>query len=188
MREVSCSLGVSLDGYTAGPDGSFDWSAPDEELFRFATDEVRQLGVHFLGRHLYDAMRYWDEVEHEAGWSDLEREFADLWRALPKVVFSRTLTEVQDGYQLAQGDLAEEVARWRAVPGEGGIALGGPTLTADAVALDLVDVYRLRIHPVLVGAGTPYFPRAPRHSDLELEATQVFPATGVVHLRYRDRR
>src|SRR3954466_1873591 len=145
MRKVTCSMGVSLDGYIAGPDGGFSWSAPDEEVFRFATEEVRGLGVHLLGRRLYETMSYWETVD-QTSLSDLEREFAALWTSLPKVVFSTTLTSVQDGYQLAAAGLAEEIDRWRTRPGQGDVGIGGATLVAQASALDLVDEYRLRVH------------------------------------------
>jgi dihydrofolate reductase len=186
MRKVTCSMGVSLDGYIAGPDGGFAWSAPDEELFRFATDEVRGLGVHLLGRGLYETMSYWETVD-KASLSALEREFAALWTALPKLVFSTSLTSVQDGYRLADGGLAEEVERWRAMPGQDDVGIGGATLAAEASALGLIDEYRLRIHPVLVGGGTPFFPRDERRDDLELVDSRTFNS-GVVHLRYRVRR
>ena len=186
MRKVTCSMGVSLDGYISGPDGGFAWSAPDEEVFRFATEEVRGLAVHLLGRRLYETMSFWGTVD-QASLSDLEREFAVLWASLPKVVFSTTLISVQDGYQLAAGGLAEEVERWRAQSGQGDVGIGGATLAAEAAALDLVDEYRLRVHPVLVGGGTPLFPRAEQREDLELLDSRTF-RSGVVHLRYRVRR
>ena len=183
MRRLTCSMGVSLDGYIVGPDGGFEWSAPDEEVFRFATEEVRQVGVHLLGRRLYETMRYWETAAQDPTSSTLEREFADLWTALPKVVFSTTLTSVDSGYELARGSLAAEVEKWRAEPGEADIAIGGATLAIEAAELGLVDQYRLRVHPVLVGGGTPFFPRTARRSDLELLGTRTF-TSGVVHLRY----
>ena len=184
MRKVSCSMGVSLDGYIVGPDGSFQWSAPDEELFRFATEQVRQLGVHLLGRRLYETMRYWETADQDPSLGDLEREFAALWTSLPKVVFSTTLTSVERGYDLARGTLAEEVEKWRAEPGRGGIGIGGAVLAAEAADLGLIDEYELRVHPVLVGGGTPFFPRAERRADLELLDTRTF-SSRVVCLRYR---
>lgn len=186
MRQVTCSMGVSLDGYIAGPDGGFAWSEPDEEVFRFATEEVRGLGVHLLGRRLYETMSYWEAVDQES-LSDREREFAALWTSLPKVVFSATLASVEAGYRLAAGSLAEEIDRWRASPGQGDIGIGGPTLAAEAFALGLIDEYRLRVHPVLVGGGTPFFPRSGRREDLDLVGTRTF-GSGVVHLRYRIQR
>lgn len=183
MRRVVCSMGVSLDGYIVGPDGRFDWSAPDEELFRFATEEVRRLDAHLLGRRLYETMLYWETVEEDPTIVDLEREFGVLWRSLRKVVFSTTLTSVEPGYRMAEGGLAAEIERLRAEPGEGDIAIGGATLAVAAAGLGLIDEYRLRVHPVLVGGGTPFFPRADRREDLALVDTRTF-ASGVVHLHY----
>lgn len=184
MRRLTCSMGISLDGYIVGPDGGFAWSAPDEEVFRFATDEVRQVGVHLLGRRLYETMRYWETADQDPSLSDLEREFAALWTSLPKVVFSTTLTSVEGGYRLARGSLAEEVQRWRSEPGEKDIAIGGAALASEAADLDLINEYGLRVHPVLVGGGTPFFPRAEGRADLELLDSRTF-SSGVVHLRYR---
>ncbi|MFJ5234389.1 dihydrofolate reductase family protein [Kitasatospora sp. NPDC088391] len=122
MRRVTYSMGLSLDGYAMGPDGGFDWAAPDEEVFRFHIEEARGLGVHLMGRRLYETMLYWEEPGVAA--DAAEREWAEVWNPLPKVVFSRTLTEVRGGAaRLAAGGLAEEIARLRAEPGEGDIAL-----------------------------------------------------------------
>ncbi len=187
MRKLTCSMGLSLDGYIVGPDGGFQWSVPDEEVFRFATDELRQVGVHLLGRRLYETMRYWETADQDPSLNDLEREFAALWTSLPKVVFSTTLASVEGGYHLAHGSLAAEVERWRAEPGEGDIAIGGAALAAEAADLGLVDEYGLRVHPVLVGGGTPFFPRAERRADLELLDSRTF-SSDVVYLRYRVAR
>src|SRR3954447_16361740 len=186
MRNVTCSMSISLDGYIAGPDGGFAWLPPDEEVFRFATEEVRGLGVHLLGRRLYEAMSFWETVD-QGTLTDLQREFAALWTSLPKVVFSSSLTSVEHGYELATGGLAEEVTRWRAKPGPGNIGIGGAALAAEASALGLIDEYRLRVYPVLVGGGTPFFPRAERHEDLEVIDSRTFES-GVLHLRYGVRR
>ncbi len=118
-RKVTYSMGISLDGYVVGPDGSFDWAGPDDELFRFAIDQVREVGVHLMGRKLYETMLYWEDPEQQAGFDDAEREWAALWNPLPKVVFSRTLTSVQGAARLATGDLREEVERLRAESGAG---------------------------------------------------------------------
>ncbi len=184
MRSVTCSVGVSLDGYIVGPDGGFDWSAPDEELFRFATDEVRQVGVHLLGRRLYETMSYWETADQDPSLSDPEREFTALWTSLPKGVFSRTLSDVEGSYRLAACSLEEEIGRWRAAPGQGHIALGGATLAAEAAELGLIDEYGLRVHPVLVGGGTPFFPGVERRADLRLVGSHTF-SFGVMCLRYR---
>jgi dihydrofolate reductase len=184
MRNVTYSMNVSLDGYIVGPDGSFDWSAPDEDVFRFWIDEIRGVGVHLLGRRLYETMLYWETAEQEASLDDAEREWASLWNPLPKVVFSTTLSEVRGNARLASGSVAEEIERLRAEPGEGDIAIGGATLAAEAAASGLIDEYQLIVYPVLVGGGTPYFPRDDRRVDLELVETRTF-SSRFVHLRYR---
>ena len=187
MRSVTYSMSVSLDGYIVGPDGRFDWSAPDEEIFRFATDEVRELDVHLLGRRLYETMLFWQTADQDPSLDAPTRAFAQLWTALPKVVFSTTLTSVQDGHRLASGSLAEEIERLRAEPGDGNIAIGGATLAAEAAASGLIDEYRTRVHPVLVGGGTPFFPRHEHRVHLELLDTRTFHS-GVVLLRHRVAR
>jgi dihydrofolate reductase len=184
MRSVTYSMGVSLDGYIVGPDGGFDWPGNGEDLFAFATDQVRGLGVHLLGRRLYESMLYWETADQDPSLSDAALEFAALWQALPKVVFSRTLTAVQGNTRLASGSPAEEIERLRLEPGEGGIGIGGATL-ADAVAAEgLIDEYRGKVHPVLVGGGIPFYPQRERRVDLELVETQTFES-GVVYLRHR---
>ncbi|WP_034091329.1 dihydrofolate reductase family protein [Streptacidiphilus albus] len=184
MRSVTCSMGVSLDGYIVGPDGRFDWTEPDEEVFRFVTDEIRQVGVHLLGRRLYETMLYWETADQDPSLDDSMLEWAALWKPLPKVVFSTTLSAVQGTARLAAGGLAEEIERLRAEPGEGDIAIGGATLAAEAAAAGLIDEYRPRVHPVLVGGGIPFFPQHERRVDLELVETRTF-GSGIVHLRYR---
>lgn len=160
MRKVTCSMSVSLDGYIVGPDGRFDWSVPDAEVFRLATDEVRGLHAHLLGRRLYETMVYWEDADEKPELDDQEREFAAIWNALPKVVFSTTLqgAQVRGNARLASGGPAEEIRRLRAEPGEGDIGIGGATLAAEAAAHGLIDEYRIRVYPVLVGGGTPFFP------------------------------
>jgi dihydrofolate reductase len=184
MRSVTYSMGVSLDGYIVGPDGRFDWTAPDEEVFRAHIDEVREVGAHLLGRRLYEAMLYWETADQDPSLDDAMLEWAGLWKPLPKVVFSTTLSAVQGNARLASAGLAEEIGRLRAEPGEGDIAIGGATLAAEAAALGLIDEYRARVYPLLVGGGTPFFPGAERRVDLELVETRTFGST-VVYLRYR---
>ncbi len=184
VRSVTCSMGVSLDGYIVGPDGGLDWTVPDEEVFRFVTDEVREVGVHLLGRRLYETMLYWETVDQHPSLGYSTLEWAAIWKALPKVVFSTTLSAVQGTARLASGDLADEIERLRAERRAGDIAIGGATLAAEAAALDLIDEYRCRVYPVLVGGGIPLFPRRERRADLELVETRTF-SSGVVHLRYR---
>ncbi|WP_329373481.1 dihydrofolate reductase family protein [Streptomyces sp. NBC_00669] len=184
MRKVTYSMGVSLDGYIVGPDGDLDWGAPDGELFRFVTDELRGIGVHLMGRRLYETMLYWETADQDPSLDDSMLEWARLWKPLPKVVFSTTLSEVQGNARLASGGVAEEIARLRAEPGEGEIAIGGAALAAQAAAAGLIDEYRPRVHPVLIGGGTPYFSRHEHRVDLELLETRTF-GSRVVCFRYR---
>lgn len=183
MRRVTYSMSMSLDGYIVGPDGDFDWSVPDDDVFGLSMEEIRHVGVHFMGRRLYETMLYWETADQLESLDDSEREWIELWNPLPKVVFSTTLSEVEGNARLATGSLAEEIERWRAEPGEGDIAIGGATLAAQAADADLIDEYLIRVYPVLVGGGTPFFSRHERRTDLELLEARTFGR--VVYLRYR---
>src|SRR3954464_9136497 len=107
-------MGGSLDGFIAGPDEDFGWAAPDEELHRFHNEQTRELGAHLCGRRLYETMVYWETADREPSVGEIEREFAGIWQALPKVVFSTTLTSVEGNARLADADLAGEIARLKA--------------------------------------------------------------------------
>lgn len=187
MRSVTYSMGVSLDGYIVGPDGDFGWTEPDEEVFRFVTDEMREVGVHLMGRRLYETMLYWETADQDRSLDESELAWAAIWKPLPKVVFSTTLSAVQGNARLATLGLAGEIERLRAEPGEGDIAIGGATLAAEAASLGLIDQYWARVCPVLVGGGIPFFPQRERRVDLELVETRTF-SSSVVYLRYRVAR
>ena len=187
MRSVTYSMGVSLDGYISGPDGDFEWTAPDRELFGFVTDQARELAAHLMGRRLYETMLYWETAEGDPSLDDDGRAWAAIWKPLPKVVFSTTLSAVEGNARLAAGTLAEEIERLRAEPGVGDIGIGGATLAGEAARLGLIDEYRARVYPVLVGGGVPFFPQDQHRVDLELVETRTF-GSGVVYLRYRVAR
>ncbi len=187
MRSVTYSMGISLDGYIVGPDGAFDWAGPDKEVFRFWIDEIRGVGVHLMGRRLYETMLYWESADQNPSLGADELEWSALWKPLPKVVFSSTLSAVEGNARLASGGIAEEIERLRAERGDGEIAIGGATLAAEAAALDLIDEFRAVVYPVLVGGGIPFFPRRERRVDLELVETRTF-SSRVVYLRYRVAR
>src|SRR3954453_11276135 len=159
MRRVTYSMSVSLDGYIVGPDGDFGWTAPDEDVFRFWIDEIREVDVHLLGRRLYETMLYWENADQDPSLDDSMLEWAALWKPLPKVVFSTTLSAVRGNARLASGGVAEEIERLRAEPEDGNIAIGGATLAAEAAALGLIDEYRARVPPGLVVWGFAFFPR-----------------------------
>jgi len=187
VRSVTYSMSMSLDGYIVGPDGSFDWPGFDAEVFRFWIDEIRDVGVHLMGRRLYETMLYWETAAEDPSLGDAELEWTALWKPLPKVVFSRTLSAVQGNARLASGDLADEIGRLRDEPGGGDIAIGGATLADEAAALGLIDEYRVVVYPVLVGGGIPYFSHRERRVDLELVETRTF-SSKVIYLRYRVAR
>jgi dihydrofolate reductase len=187
MRIVTFSMGASLDGYIVGPDGGFDWTVPDAEVFRFWIEDLRRVGVHLMGRRLYETMLYWETADEDPSIDDADREWIALWNPLPKVVFSTTLSQVQGNARLAPESLAEEIDRLRGEPGGGDIAIGGATLAAEAAALNLIDEYRVLVYPVLVGGGTAFFPRSERRVDLDLVESRTF-SSGVVSLHYRVSR
>lgn len=180
MRTVVYSMSMSLDGYVNAPDGSFDWSVPDEELHRFHNDRVREQTLQLCGRRLYELMRYW-ETDDET-WGPVEHDFAAVWRALPKVVFSSTLTAADLGpnARLAEGSPADEV---RAIA-DGVVGVGGATLAAPLAREGLIDEYHVFLCPVLVGGGTPFFAPGVPLTPLTLVGQRAF-AGGVTHLRYR---
>lgn len=187
MRLVTYSMGISLDGFITDPDGAFDWAVPGEESFRISTEEVRNASVHLMGRRLYETMLYWQTADEDDELGFSTAEFAPLWRALPKVVFSRTLTAVQGNARLATRGLAEEIELLRAEPGEGEIAIGGADLAAAAAELGLIDEYRMMVYPVLLGGGAPFFARIERQVDLELLESRAID-DGTLALRYRVKR
>jgi dihydrofolate reductase len=181
MRRLIYSMTVSLDGFIAGPDGAIDWSMPDEELFAFHTQQVQETGVQLCGRRLYETMLYWETAQER--WPEGHVEFAQIWKALPKVVFSTTLESVVGNARLARDGVGEEVARLKEQPGKD-IAVGGAGLARACMKLGLIDEWRLFVSPVLLGGGTPYFPPLDETTNLELVDTRTFGAR-VVYLRYR---
>lgn len=183
MRKLVYSMGASLDGYIAGPDGKFEWSVPDEELHRFHNLQTAALGAHFCGRRLYEKMVYWETADQDPASADVELEFARIWQALPKVVFSKTLERVEGNSRLVREGIAAEVAKLREQPGKD-LAVGGASLAASFAELGLIDEYRLFVSPVVVGGGTPFFPALEEKVDLELLETRTF-GSRVVYLRYQ---
>jgi dihydrofolate reductase len=183
MPDVIFSMGISLDGFIADRNGEINWTAPDEELFRFHLEQTRELGAHFCGRRLYEAMVYWETADQDPSAGEAELEFARVWQALPKVVFSSTLAEVEGNTRLATEGIAEEVAKLKEQSGKD-LAVGGAGLAGGFTKLGLVDDYRLFIYPIVLGGGTPFFPPLDDRIGLELVETRTFPSQ-VVHLRYR---
>ena len=183
MRKLIYSMGVSLDGFIAGRDGEIDWSAPDEELHRFHNRQTRELGAHLCGRRLYETMVYWETAEENPSAAEHFLEFARIWKALPKIVFSRTLERVEGNARLVRDNVADEVATLKEQPGKD-LAVGGADLASTCIKLGLIDEYRLFVNPVVLGAGTPYFPAVDEPLNLELVETHTF-GSRVVYVRYR---
>jgi dihydrofolate reductase len=183
MRKVIYSMGVSLDGFIAAPNGDIDWSAPDEELHRFHNQQMQEMGVHLCGRRLYEVMVYWETADENPAAAEHELEFARIWKDIPKIVFSTTLEKVAGNARLVRDGVAEEVAKLKEQPGKD-LAVGGAGLASTLIKLDLVDEYRLFVSPVVLGGGTQYLPALEQRINLELVETQTFRSP-VVYVRYR---
>ena len=177
-------MGVSVNGFIADRDGRFAWTAPSDELFGFHLAQVRELGGHLLGRKLYETMLVW-ETDPSLRDTELRAAFADVWSALPKVVFSRTLDRVQGNARLADKSVAEEAAALLAESGKD-VAIGGAGLAATAFEAGLIDELRVFRHPVVVGGGTPYLPPVTGQVDFDLLETRTF-GSRVLFERYRRR-
>ena len=183
MRKLIYSMNVSLDGYISGPQEEDDWAVPDEELHRFHNDQVRALGGHLLGRRLYEVMSYWETAEEcNPAAPQYALEFARIWKELPKIVYSNTLTSVDGKTRLSSEDPATEVPRLKEQPGKP-LAVGGPTLAASLMRHNLIDEYRLFVSPIVLGGGKRYFTEMEQSIELALVETRTF-GTGVVYLRY----
>src|SRR5688572_33304880 len=166
------SMSVSVDGFIADREGAFGWTVPSEELFRFHISQVRELGGYLLGRRLYETMLPW-ETDPSMRDNELRDVFADVWCAIPKIVFSRTLDSVQGNARLAEGSVAEEVAAALAATDKD-VSIGGAGLAAATIELGLVDELRMFRYPVVVGGGTPYLPPVTQDVSLDLIETRTF--------------
>jgi dihydrofolate reductase len=183
MPELIYSLTVSLDGYIADPAGEIDWTAPDDELFRFHCEQTRELGVHLMGRGLYEAMLYWETAEEDPSLSELYREFARIWKPIPKVVFPKTLESVEGNATLLREGAVDEAAKLKQQPGKD-IAVGGAGLASALHRAGAITDYRLFISPVVLGGGTAFFPRGGDRVELELVESHTF-SSRVIYVRYR---
>ena len=171
-----------MDGFIKDREDAFDWTAPSEELFRFHTALVSELGGYLCGRRLYETMLPW-ETDPSLRENELGAAFADVWCAIPKVVFSRTLERVQGNVRLAEASLAEEAAAALDATDKD-VSVGGAGLAAAAVELSLVDELRMFRYPVVVGGGTPFLPPVTEDVPLDLIETRTF-GSRVIYERYR---
>jgi dihydrofolate reductase len=175
------SMSVSVDGYINDREGGFDWTPPSEDLFRFHLEQVSELGGYLLGRRLYEAMLVW-ETDPSLRETELRAEFADVWCALPKVVFSRTLDSVQGNARLAEASVAEEVAAALDAT-DRDVSIGGAGLAAAAIERGLVDDLRMFRYPIVVGGGTSFLPPVTEDVPLDLIETRTF-GSRVIFERY----
>jgi dihydrofolate reductase len=175
------SMGVSMDGFIADREGAFGWTVPNEEQFRFHIAQTLELGGYLLGRRLYETMLVWD-TDPALRDNELGAAFADVWCAVPKVVFSRTLNSVQGNARLAEASVAEEVAAALDATDKD-VGIGGAGLAAAAIELGLVDELRMLRHPVVVGGGTPFLPPVTEDVRLDLVETRTF-GSRVLYERY----
>lgn len=177
------SFTVSVDGYIADAQGSIEFSDPSEELHQYWNDFERETALSFYGRRLYDLMSaYWPTADEAPDATPLIVDFAQIWRDMPKVVFSRTLESVDWNSRLERGDPVEVVRALKAET-DGQLEVAGATLAAPIVQAGLVDEFRIVVAPTAVGGGTPFFPTLPSWISLRLLENRTFPG-GAVLLRY----
>jgi dihydrofolate reductase len=183
MRKTIAMMSVSLDGFMEGVDRDISWHRVDEELHRYVNEELSHAGGFLDGRVTYELMAaYWPTADADPDSGEVEVEFAGIWREMPKIVYSRTLQEAGWNTTIARNVEPDEVLRLKAEPG-GDLYLGGADLIDAFRQLDLIDEYRIYVHPVIVGRGKPFFHPADTITALELVETRAF-GNGVVRLRY----
>ena len=183
MAKLIYSAIASLDGYVEDDQGKFDWAAPDEEVHAFVNDLERPIGTYLYGRRMYETMVFWETVSTDADQPAVMRDFAELWRAAEKVVYSRTLQTVSSARTRIERDLDPAAVRLLKETCDADITIGGAELAGQALAMGLVDECHLLLGPIVVGAGKRALPMRLR-AQLELLDERRF-RSGVVHLRYR---
>ena len=183
MRQVVWTMSVSLDGFMEGPNREIDWHRVDDELHQHFNDELRGAGAFLDGRVTYELMaEFWPTADADPATPAPVAEFARIWRAMPKIVYSRTLERAHWNATIVRDVVPEEVRALQAQPG-GDLIVGGAVLGATFLEHDLIDEIRVYVHPVVLGRGKPMFPRADTSRALSLEEARTF-GNGVVMLRY----
>ena len=185
MAELIYNAIQSLDGYIADEQGGFAWAAPGEEVHAFVNDLTRPIGTYLFGRRMYEVMSVWERPDELPGMTEAIRDFADIWKAADKVVYSRTLDTVSTERTRLEREFDPEAVRAMKESSERDLAIGGPGLAASAFRAGLVDELQLFIAPAIVGGGTPSLPSDVR-LDLELIDERRFER-GMAYLRYRVR-
>ena len=185
MARLSYTALTSLDGYLEDADGRFDWARPDAEVHAFVNQLEGPTGTHLYGRRMYETMAVWQDMGDEPGLPAAEAAFAELWRGVDKVVYSRTLDDVWTPRTRLEQAFDPDAVRQLKETADRDLSIGGPDLAADAFRAGLVDEVHLFVFPIVVGGGKPGLPRDVR-LELELVDEQRF-ASGVVHLHHRTR-
>jgi dihydrofolate reductase len=185
MAKLIYSPITSLDGYVADQEGKFDWAAPDDEVHRFVNDLARPVGTHLYGRRMYEVMSYWETADTVPDQPALMQDFAEIWQAADKIVYSKTLETVASARTRIERDFEPETIRQLKAQAESDITVGGPDLAAHALKAGLVDELHLFLSPIVVGGGKRSLPDDVR-LQLELLDERRF-GNGVVYLHYRTR-
>jgi dihydrofolate reductase len=182
MAKLIYSAIMSLDGYIADEQGEFDWAAPDDEVHAFVNELTKPIGTYLHGRKTYELMIYWETADAEPGQNPVAKDFALIWQAANKIVYSRTLETVSTARTTLERELDLGALRQLKESSEQPLAIGGPSLAQSAIKAGLVDEFELFVNPVVIGGGTQALPDGAR-LDLKLLDEHRF-GNGVVYLRY----
>jgi len=183
MAKLIYSVIASLDGYVEDEDGNFDWAAPDEELHTFVNELERPIGTYLYGRRMYETMVYWETAHTLADQPPSIRDFAGIWQAADKIVYSKTLETTSSARTLVEREFVPDAVRQMKASAVRDISVGGPDIAGQALEAGLVDECHLFVAPIVVGGGKRSLPTNIR-VELELLSQRRFDS-GVVHLRYR---
>ena len=183
MGNLIYSLQVSLDGFVEDSRHSLEWVIIERELHQFINDQQAGIGAHLYGRRMYEIMSaYWPTADRDPNATDFTLEWQQIWMAVPKIVFSKTLNKVEWNSRLVKDGAVEEVRRLKAQTGKN-LSVGGASLAGTLMKQGLIDEIQLFVMPVILGSGTPFFPALDRKLDLRLVETRTF-GSGAVFLRY----
>ena len=185
MAKLIYSAIASLDGYVEDQEGKFDWAAPDDEAHAFVNDLERPIGTYIYGRRMYETMVFWETMRTSGDQPTVTRDFAEIWRAAEKIVYSRTLQTVSSARTRIERDFDAAAIRWLKENSNSDITIGGAELAGQAITQGLVDECHLLLGPIVIGGGKHALPRDVR-VELELLDQRRF-RSGVVHLHYRVR-
>jgi dihydrofolate reductase len=186
MAKLIYSAIASLDGYVEDDEGKFEWAAPDDEVFAFVNDLERPIGTYLYGRRMYETMVFWETASTGSDQPAVTRDFAEIWRAAEKIVYSRTLQTVSSARTRIERNFDTDTIRRLKETSGSDITIGGAELAGQAVNAGLVDEFHLLLGPIVVGGGKRALARNVR-AQLELMDERRFPS-GVVHLHYRINR